>query len=163
MDPTTLPLRDLHLPESIDWWPLAPGWWLVIGLIVFASGWLILRLWRRRQFHAPRREAMRQLAAIEKQYLVHRNPVVLGKQISELLRRGMLSYAPRLEVAGLTGESWLEWLDRDLPVPYFHTEGGKSLLALPYRDPQSDLGDIDTNALLAATKMRLSTPVRGAA
>jgi hypothetical protein len=74
----------------------------------------------------------------------------------------MLAYAPRDEVAGLTGEDWLVWLDRDLPVPYFHTEGGKSLLQLPYRDPNGDFEDIDINALLAAVKMRLTTPVRGA-
>jgi len=71
----------------------------------------------------------------------------------------MLAYAPRREVAGLTGESWLAWLDRDLPVPYFHTEGGKSLLQLPYRNPDDDCSDIDINALLAAVRMRLSTPI----
>jgi hypothetical protein len=85
--------------------------------------------------------------------------VVLGQQVSELLRRGMLAYAPRHEVAGLTGESWLAWLDRGLPVPYFHTEGGKSLLQLPYRDPDGDFSDVDINALLAAVRMRLSTPL----
>jgi hypothetical protein len=72
----------------------------------------------------------------------------------------MLAYAPRHEVAGLTGEAWLEWLDQGLPVPYFHTEGGKSLLRLPYRDPAGDFSDVDINALLAAARMRLSTPPR---
>ncbi len=64
-------------------------------------------------------------------------------------------------IAGLTGESWLVWLDRDLPVPYFHTEGGKSLLALPYRDPDGDFSDVDISALLAAVRMRLATRVGG--
>jgi hypothetical protein len=104
---------------------------------------------------------MRTLAAIEAEYLSHRNPVRLAQQLSELLRRGMLAYAPRHEVAGLTGEAWLKWLDKGLPVPYFHTEGGKSLLALPYRDPQGDFSDIDVSALLAATRMRLSQPLGG--
>ena len=162
MDPTELPLRDLHLPDPIGWWPLAPGWWLVIALVVAGLGWLLLRAWRKRQFHAPRRYAIRELAAVEAEYLAGRDPVTLGKQVSELLRRGMLAYAPRDEVAGLTGEDWLVWLDRGLPVPYFHTEGGKSLLQLPYRDPNGEFGDIDINALLAAVKMRLTTPVRRA-
>jgi hypothetical protein len=159
MDPNQLPLRDLHLPPPIGWWPLAPGWWLVIALVLFGLGWLLLRAWRSRQFQAPRRYAIRSLAVIEAEYLEHRNPVVLGRQLSELLRRAMLAYAPRNEVAGLTGESWLAWLDRDLSVPYFHTDGGKSLLQLPYRDPNSDFSDVDVSALLAAAKMRLSTPV----
>jgi hypothetical protein len=74
----------------------------------------------------------------------------------------MLAYAPRHEVAGLTGESWLTWLDKGLPVPYFHTEGGKSLLRLPYRNPGSDFSDVDINALFAAVRMRLETPIGGA-
>jgi hypothetical protein len=160
MDPDQLPLRDLHLPEPIGWWPLAPGWWLVIALVLFALGWLLLQAWRKYQFHAPRRYAIRELATLESEYLEHRNPVTLGQQLSELLRRAMMAYAPRHEVAGLTGEAWLEWLDKDLPVPYFHTEGGKSLLQLPYRDPQGNFSDVDINALLAAVKNRLDTPVR---
>ena len=159
MDPDQLPLRDLHLPEPISWWPLAPGWWLVIALVLFALGWLLLRAWRKYQFHAPRRYAIRELATLESEYLEHRNPVTLGQQLSELLRRAMIAYAPRHEVAGLTGEAWLEWLDKDLPVPYFHTAGGKSLLQLPYRDPHGNFSDVDINALLAAVKNRLDTPV----
>jgi hypothetical protein len=163
MDPTQLPLRDLHLPDPVGWWPLALGWWVLIVLFAVGLGWLLYRAWRTHQFNAPRRYAMRCLVAIEAEYLSHRDPSRLGRQVSELLRRGMLAYAPRHEVAGLTGDAWLQWLDQDLPVPYFHTEGGKSLLQLPYRDPasysMSDVSDIDINALLAAARMRLSVPV----
>jgi hypothetical protein len=162
MDPTELPLRDLHLPDPIGWWPLAPGWWFLIALAAAGLGWLLLKAWRRHQFNAPRRYAIRSLARVEAEYLTHRNPVLLGQQLSELLRRGMLAYAPRHEVAGLTGESWLAWLDNGLPVPYFHTEGGKSLLQLPYRNPEGDFSDVDVSAMLAAVKMRLATPVGGA-
>ncbi len=159
MDPTQLALRDLHLPETIGWWPLAYGWWLIIALALTGLGWMLFRAWRKWRFNAARRYAIRELKTVESEYLARRNPVLLGQQVSELLRRGMLAYAPRHEVAGLTGESWLAWLDRGLPVPYFHTEGGKSLLQLPYRDPNGDFSDVDINALLAAVKMRLSTPL----
>ncbi|MDH3621929.1 MAG: DUF4381 domain-containing protein [Gammaproteobacteria bacterium] len=163
MDENALPLRDLHLPDAVGWWPLAPGWW---GVIVITGVILAIVLWRmflRWQANAPRRHAMRELARCEAEYLVHRDPVTLGKQLSELLRRGMLAYAPREEVAGLTGSEWLAWLDRGMPLPYFHTEGGKSLLSLPYRDPDGDFSDIDISALLAAVRMRLSAPLQGAA
>lgn len=162
MDPTELPLRPLHLPDPIGWWPLAPGWWFVIALLLAGIGWLVLRAWQKYQFLAPQRCAMRTLAEVESDYLTRRDPLMLGRQLSELLRRSMLAYAPRHEVAGLTGDAWLEWLDRDLPVPYFHTEGGKSLLQLPYRDPNGDFSDVDVNALLAAVRMRLATPVGSA-
>lgn len=159
MDPTQLPLRDLHLPDPVSWWPLAPGWWAVIVLAAIGLGWLLRRAYGKRKFSAPRRYAIQALAAVEAEYLEHRNPVKLGQQVSELLRRGMLAYAPRHEVAGLTGEAWLRWLDTGLAVPYFHTEGGKSLLQLPYRNPDDDFSDVDINALLAAARMRLATPL----
>lgn len=163
MDEKALPLRDLHLPDAIGWWPLAPGWWAVLAIVAAALGYLAWRLFKRWQFHAPRRYALRELARFEAEYLEHRNPVTFGKQLSELLRRGMLAYAPREEVAGITGEEWLAWLDEGMPLPYFHTEGGKSLLDLPYRDPQGDFSAIDIDALVSAVRMRLGVPVRGVA
>ena len=163
MDENALPLRDLHLPDAVGWWPLAPGWWVLIAIVVAFAAWFAWREYRLWRFNAPRRHALKELARYESEYLEHRNPVVLGKQVSELLRRGMLAYAPRAEVAGLTGEAWLAWLDEGLPVPYFHTEGGKSLLQLPYRDPHGDTSDVDVGALLSAVRMRLREPLRGTA
>ncbi len=162
MDETQLPLRDLHLPDAIGWWPLAPGWWFVLFVAATLVGYLVWYVYKRWQHNAPRRFALRQLARYEAEYAQHRNPVTLGGQLSELLRRGMLAYAPREEVAGLTGEAWLQWLDRGMPLPYFHTEGGKSLLQLPYRDPAGDFSNLDVGALLSAVRMRLSVPIEGA-
>lgn len=162
MDETQLPLRDLHLPDAIGWWPLAPGWWLLLLLAAGALTYLLLRAFRAWQKNAPRRFALAELARYEKEYLQHRDPVTLGKQLSELLRRGMLAYASRGEVAGLTGDEWLIWLDNGMPLPYFHTQGGKSLLELPYRNPNSDFSDVDIDAMLSAVRMRLSVPLREA-
>ena len=163
MEENALPLRDLHLPDAVGWWPLAPGWWLLLGLLAVAFAYFAWRWYRAGVFNAPRRFALRELARVEADFLEHRDPVALGKQLSELLRRGMLAYAPREEVAGLTGEAWLAWLDNGMSVPYFHTEGGKSLLTLPYRDPGGDFSDVDIGALLSAVRTRLQEPLRGAA
>jgi len=163
MDETALPLRDLHLPDPVGWWPLAPGWWFILLLVAGGLAylaWLGIKKWHH---NAPRRFALRQLAHYENEYLQHRNPVTLGQQLSELLRRSMLAYAPRANVAGLTGDAWLQWLDSGMALPYFHTEGGKSLLELPYRKPDGDFSDVDIDALLSAVRMRLRTPLRGSA
>jgi hypothetical protein len=163
MQENALPLRDLHLPDPVGWWPLAPGWWVIIALAALGLAWLAWRWYCAWQAEAPRRHALRELARIEAAYLEHRNPVELGKALSELLRRGMLAYAPRAEVAGLSGEAWLAWLDEGLSVPWFHTEGGKNLLSLPYRRPDDDLSDVDVGALISAVRVRLSTPTRSPA
>ena len=163
MEQNALPLRDLHLPDAVGWWPLAPGWWVLLVLLAVALVYLGWRWYRAWVFNAPRRYALRELARLEAEYLEHRDPVLLGKQLSELLRRGMLASAPREEVAGLTGDAWLAFLDNGMSVPYFHTEGGKSLLTLPYRDPHDDFSDVDIGALVSAVRTRLRDPLRGAA
>jgi len=162
MDPTQIPLRDLHLPDAIGWWPLAPGWWLVIALVVIGLGWLLRAGLRRRARGAARRHALGQLKQCRSAYAEHGNPVQLGIEVSEILRRTMLAYAPRSDVAGLTGDEWLAWLDRDLAEPRFSQGPGRGLLELPYRDP-AKAGDIDIENLLAAVKARLNTPVGGRA
>ncbi len=159
----TLPLRDLHLPEPVGWWPPAPGWWLLLFVALVTIAYGVLRAYRHRQRNAARRYALRELARYEAEYRKHKDPVTLAKQLSQLLRRGMLAYAPRTEVAGLTGEDWLRWLDRGMPLPYFHTEGGRSLLRLPYRNPGDDVTDVDIDALLAAVRMRLRVPLEESA
>lgn len=163
MDPQEIPLRGLHLPEPVGWWPLAPGWWLLIAAAVIAAG-LLLRAWLRRRAHAAaRRTALRQLEESRSAYAYHGNPVTLGAEVSELLRRTMLAYAPRAEVAGLTGDEWLAWLDRDLDAPRFRRGAGRSLIDLPYRNPESVADDVDIDGMLAAVRERLQTPVgRGA-
>ena len=163
MDPQEIPLRGLHLPEAVGWWPLAPGWWLLIALLVAATVFL-LRAWLQRRAHAAaRRKALRQLEESRSAYAYHGNPVALGAEVSELLRRAMLAYAPRAEVAGLTGDEWLAWLDRDLDEPRFREGAGRSLLELPYRNPETVAADVDIDGMLAAVRERLRTPVgRGA-
>lgn len=36
-------LRDIHTPDPISWWPLAPGWWILAGLIIL--GLIVLVRW----------------------------------------------------------------------------------------------------------------------
>ena len=159
MNPEQIPIRDLHLPETLGWWPLAPGWWVVIGLLLIGLGVLLRRYLQTRARGAARRHALRQLDALLTDYEQHRNVVAFGSQVSELLRRPMLAYAPRKDVAGLTGDEWLAWLDRDLAHPQFLNGPGRRLLELPYRHPQADIPSPDVYALVSAVRQRVATPV----
>lgn len=159
MDAGQIPLRDLHLPEMVGWWPLAPGWWIVVGLLLMAFGFLLQIFLQRRARNAARRHALQQLDALLTDYEEHRNVVRFGVEASELLRRTMLAYAPRKEVAGLTGDNWLAWLDRGLAHPQFVAGPGRELLELPYRSPDTDIPDADVYAMVTAIRQRVATPV----
>lgn len=159
MNPEEIPLRDLHLPETISWWPPAPGWWVLIGLAACALGYLALLAWRRFRDNAPRRKALARLRYLKAEYSWTGDAVELAARLSELLRRAMLAYAPRDEVAGLTGPSWLAWLDRGLPEKAFSEGPGRSLESLPYRQRDADTGNVDVDGLIEAVQLRLKTPL----
>lgn len=160
MDPAELPLRDLHLPDPAGFWPLAPGWWVLIVLAMAAAGWLVVHAYRAWVRNAPRRQALRALDACVAEYARHGDALRLAAHLSSLLRRTMLAYAPRTDVAGLTGEAWLAWLDRGLDRPQFLEGDGRPLVEWPYR--ARDAGTIarsDVAAFVDAVRTRISTPL----
>lgn len=159
MNPETLPLRDLHLPEAIGWWPPAPGWWLLVALLVLGLVLAARALHRRHRQNAARRLALAELARLQKNWEADLDTAALASGTSDLLRRAMLAYAPRQEMAGLTGRAWLEWLDRGLERQPFSRGPGRSLEDLPYRNPAQNPGDVDVDGLLTAVRRRLQTPV----
>lgn len=159
MDPEQLPLRDLHLPEAIGLWPLAPGWWVLIILAIAGLVYLLYKRILRWRWNAARRLALRELARVRSDYEQGADPIALGKELSELVRRSMLAYAPRGEVAGLTGDSWLRWLDRGLADAPFTGGAGRNLETLPYQRPEKVQEEVDIAALIDAVQLRLKTPL----
>ncbi|MEE9411782.1 MAG: DUF4381 domain-containing protein [Methylococcales bacterium] len=147
MEQQSLPLKDIHLPSTISWWPLAPGWWIMLGLII-----LMALLWRFRRhiraWFAPglRRIALKQLDVIATNpHLSTRKKV---QRISQLLRQSAISNSPRNQVAGLAGEQWLEFLDNNNPQKPFSTGAGRSLIDAPYRQD----AELDIDAIVELTR-----------
>jgi hypothetical protein len=148
MNPT---LRDIHLPEAVSWWPPAPGWWL-LTLLAVAVGFALWRIWqtrsRRRLLHA----AQQQLAQIENSYAETNDRGRALQNISMLLRRLALSRHPRAQVAGLTGERWLQFLDENLPDQPFTQGTGRILIDAPYKPA----ADVDMHALFSLCRNWIS-------
>lgn len=137
MDPAELPLRDIHLPGELSWWPPAVGWWLLILLSIVAL-WLVFSYWKKRNRIQPVRLLHEQLVTIEQAYAENKDGHQLVRGLSRFLRQTALQLAPRGDVASLTGESWLNVLDGLVPSESgvtLQTEAGKSLLTAPY-DPK---------------------------
>ncbi len=86
MNTTELPLRDIHLPEPVSWWPMAMGWWLCVGTLLLA-GVLLAWWWRGAPSRRARRAALGELTTIENDYASHGDGHACAQGLSRLLRR----------------------------------------------------------------------------
>ncbi|WP_028021598.1 DUF4381 domain-containing protein [Enterovibrio calviensis] len=101
--PTALPLADIQLQSAPGLWPLAWGWWLLIAALLAAVLLAVFFLRRRTQRAQARNEALVELSQAE-----------TLPTINALLKRAALSYFDRDQVASLTGNAWLTFLDSQL-------------------------------------------------
>jgi predicted ATP-grasp superfamily ATP-dependent carboligase len=135
----------------------------VLAALLAAGFIMLLRHYlRSRSGAVARRTALKELRRLTVEYETHRDAVAFSSRLSQLLRRTMLAYAPRGDVAGLTGEAWLAWLDRDLKEPLFVSDTGRTLLELPYRKPDDAVAALELVDLVSAVRRRIATPVRSA-
>ena len=65
IDYTQLPLRDIHLPGAIGWWPPAPGWWLLAALVLAGLALYAVHYYRGRHKRAALRAMTRVRTALE--------------------------------------------------------------------------------------------------
>lgn len=147
MQPTSSPLdqlADIHLPDGVSWWPLAPGWWILLALLVIAIvGFFIWR--QRKQQNHYRVIAQHQLAGIHADYQQTQNAGAYLQALSLLLRRTALTAYPHSFNASIKGEEWLNWLDAVCPAltEKFSGELGQSLLSSAYqKNPQIDINGL---------------------
>ncbi len=125
-------LRDLHVPDPISFWPLAIGWWMVVCvlLVLGAIGMWIIRY---RKKMAPRRLALSELTTLKTTFQETQDSVWLMQRLSQLLRRYAIVCFGRQRVAGLTGDSWLRFLDDQGKTQQFSSEmGQQAFVAIPY-------------------------------
>ncbi len=125
------PLRAIHLPDPIGWWPLAPGWYLLAFCLMM--GLVALLMWLHRCYSngQAKREALRLLSAYQQQYRPHINTQLTSARLSELLKRVALAYYPRTKVAGLRGDEWIAFLD-ETSINMDFSLVRIALLELPY-------------------------------
>ena len=143
---TSLALRDIHLPEAVSWWPPAPGWWILLSLLVV--GFTLFFFWRKYQRSIRiKKAALSEFENIRLTYQQNLNPSALARSISILLRRVCLSYYPHTNVPGMTGPQWLNYLDSTADIKGFQTECGNILVVAPYI-PGRKCPHYDAEALL---------------
>jgi len=151
-------LRDIHLPDSISWWPPALGYWLVVAVLLVAA---VLWFRRYRRF-AVRRATQLELSRLATSYQGQKDAHDLAKQVNVLLRLAVLSLQPRQEAASLTGNDWITYVQSCSSEPDFtFSDGVKQLLTQGVYQAR-----VDVDAELLLTECRAwvqSLPPRPAA
>ena len=139
----TLQLKDVHPGIAPDWWPPAPGWWLLLGIVLLLALWLGRR-WLRRQ--RRRRELARYF---DEALALAATPTAQIAAMSALLRRAARRIDP--DADRLQGEAWLAFLDTGLKPPAFLHGPGALLLDGAFR-PAADPAAVE--ALRAVARRR---------
>ena len=133
-------LKDIHLPPPVNWWPPAPGWWLLAVLVLaalLALAWFVRRRIKRVDLYQV---SLQELADIRSHYAEEPDAQRLAAELSRLLRRVAITLWPEAEVASLTGKDWLAWLDARIDGNAFTEGAGRFLEEGTYR-PGGDLQD----------------------
>jgi hypothetical protein len=121
-------LRDIHLPGPIEVWPTAYGWWILGALCLLAVILALYWFWSRWQANKYRREARSQLEAILHSWESDGDTAQYLREIQLLLKRTALTRYSRETVASLTGEAWVDFLDKSSTGHEFTMGEGQKLI-----------------------------------
>ncbi|MCP4074791.1 MAG: DUF4381 domain-containing protein [Gammaproteobacteria bacterium] len=134
----SLPLRDIHLPDPVSWWPPAMGWWflLLFSLIVM---WLLIVLIKKLRKPVLKKSARAEVVAVIEAYHNHQDKHLLIQQLSVTLKRIGISYLQRNEMAGLSGIEWYTQINSLVEKNKFSEDVIRLLSQGPYqKKPELD-------------------------
>ena len=138
----SLPLRDIHLPEAVSWWPPAAGWWLLLGVAILLLAAIV---WAVKYLRRPRldKTAIDEIERLLAEHDDAKDAQVLLRSLSILLRRIGISFLPREASAGLTGKHWYQALNELTGDAVISRQSIEFLCHAPYQlEPQIDDADI---------------------
>ena len=153
-DPASLlNLNDIVLPEAVNWWPLASGWYVVLGLVLITLAVVIYKGIQRWTNNGYRRAALQQLQLLAEgsQDPAKRDSCL--RQLPVLLKRTALSVYPRIQLASLSRKKWHDFLNSKVSTASF--DGAACALLDRASYSVGDLSSVDkqaSNALLDACK-----------
>ena len=157
-DPLKLPLREIHYPDVVSWWPLAIGWWLLFIFIVLLI-LTIFYLYRRKIKYQNSKElhARLEFEVVKQEWHKHQDKKILLNDLSGFLRRISINFYSREEVASLTNDEWLTFLDKHVDNKEFTRGAGMLFRDSPYRKTET----INPNQLLELCENWVANITRG--
>lgn len=122
-------LRGLHHPIMPDWWPLAWGWYIVLGIILLL---ILIIVYKKR--NSPLSYANREMKKIQKAI-----PEKQLKLLSQLLKRVAMARYGREAIAPLSEDTWQEFLLA--AAPNILTKEQAHLLAYAVYNPNPETAE----------------------
>lgn len=124
MDPQQLPLEPLIAPPAVSWWPLAPIWWLGLGLLILLIIAVVIYRYTKKltpkqpslptiDFDLRRQAALNELSNLTKPY--QQKAGVWLQQLNDLLKRIAIIRYPTENPQALIGQAWLTFLNSKCP------------------------------------------------
>jgi len=104
--PTQLQLHDIHVPEQVSNLPIAPGWWLLLALLIFIAVWAYKKYKKNTRLNADKKQALAMLA---------NNESISAKECIALLKWAAMQYFSRHQLAKLYGDNFQDFLVKQLP------------------------------------------------
>lgn len=144
-------ISELHDIDGVDpasLWPLAIGWWILIGVCFLLCAFLLYRIWVMRSWQW---EALRSLKQMEKN-LSESNAKETLSSLSEYLRRIVLKRYSRETCAGLIGDEWLRWLKEKDSKGFDWEKKGLVLIEIPYAPEETKIPPDQVKELIGAVK-----------
>lgn len=141
-------LHPLREPGLIGWWPLAPGWWILIVITIGLLAAVALFFYRRYRANAYRRQAMLQLEGLHKDWLSSNDSRSYLTGINALLKSVALRVYPLPDVASSNGDAWVDFLNLTLTAKGGNSGLPKNFASAVYQAtvPDLDFDDIHHNA-----------------
>ena len=126
-------IQEITLPESISYFPHTIGWKILLVVIVIVALVLGYNRYRHWQANRYRTFALDRLAEIEREVRVPETRLRALSDLPVLVKQTALQAFPRDEIAQLSGDRWLEFLDRSGNTRDFSQGEGQLLPQLAYQ------------------------------
>jgi len=150
-------LRDVHFPLEPSWWPPAPGWWLLLTILIIGICYALYRAFIWYRSRRPLRQAMALLTEAENAHAKGQiDALAFVDECNEILKRLLVRALGKTRYAELSGDAWLAALDEVSDTDQFTTGAGLALGNERYKSAPK----LDTTALATVVELALKGAYR---
>jgi Domain of unknown function (DUF4381) len=135
-------LHDFYQPPPPAWTPQTVGWYVLFAIIAVALIGCVIYWVHRYIADRYRREALRELDAAS------------PEQFSALLKRTALAAWPREQVASLSGDAWLKFLQQTSPSHAFEKAPANRVEEISVRTVTLSTNEVQDMRIAAAEWIR---------